>query len=429
MFIKLKRRLVLLYGITSSLILTIIIAGVYIINNQQAKEQSRILFEKNAEQISEKFRLEDVINNTWLVKMQENNRLLVHIENNGIKLTKYSQIKTLPYAEELVEKVKELSIKDGIHPDRKPLYSTLKKTPVYTVGAGGKKAHYGMAISIPKNTGWLNIVVISCDNQGSGMLLKQMLLYILIAFMGIAALFLFSFLYIGKIIKPLEEGQKRQVAFVAAASHELRTPLTVMKAGLSSIKEDTSKIDAFLPHIEEECDRMTRLIGDMLLLASSDAKTWSLFKEPVEIDTLLIETYDMFCTFCNNKNHPLTLYLPDEELPVIHGDRERLKQIFTILIDNAMSHTPLGEAITLRASIQKNYVIIEVEDHGPGIGDEDKKLVFERFYKKDQSRNDKKHFGLGLSIAKELTELHEGNIFIKDTPGGGATFVLWLPWQ
>lgn len=202
-----------------------------------------------------------------------------------------------------------------------------------------------------------------------------------------------------------------------------------MKAGLSSIREDTSKANIFLPYIEEECDRMTRLISDMLLLASSDAKTWSLVKEPVEIDTLLIETYDMFCSCYNNKNYQLTLHLPEKKLPVICGDIERLKQIFAILIDNAMSHTPMEGVIALRAYSQKDYVIVEVEDHGLGIGDEEKKLVFERFYKKDQSRNNKKHFGLGLSIAKELAELHGGNITIKDTPGGGATFVLWLPFH
>lgn len=223
-------------------------------------------------------------------------------------------------------------------------------------------------------------------------------------------------------------GIKRQVAFVAA-SHELRAPLTVMKAGLSSIREDTSKVNVFLPYIEEECDRMTRLISDMLLLASSDAKTWSLVKEPVEIDTLLIEIYDMFCSCYNNKNYRLHLSLPEEELPVIYGDAERIKQILTILIDNAMSYTPAEGVIALMAYSQKDYVIVEVEDHGPGISDEDKKLVFERFYKKDQSRNDKNHFGLGLSIAKELAELHGGNITVKDTPGGGATFVLWLPFN
>ncbi|HHV09955.1 MAG TPA: HAMP domain-containing histidine kinase [Clostridiales bacterium] len=427
MFNKLKRRLVLLYGMTSSIILTAIIIGVCIINNKQSQEQSMVLFQKNMEQIVEKVRQTDVIDNTWLVRMQEDNRLFLYIEDNGRKLTKY-QRSSLPDSGMLVGKIKEMAAGEGINLDRKPLYQSMEKTPVYTVSPGSGKAYYGMAVMIPRNIGWMNIIAISCDNLGSGILLKQLLLYVFIDFIGVAALFLISSLYIGKVIKPLEEGQKKQVAFVAAASHELRAPLTVIKAGLASIGEDLSKADHFLPHIEEECNRMTRLISDMLLLASSDAKTWSLLKEPVEMDTLLIETYDMFCTCYNEKKYQLTLDLPEEELRKVYGDRERIKQILTILIDNAMSHTTPGGSIALRAYNQKGYVLVEVEDHGAGICDEDKKQVFERFYRGDRSRSDKKHFGLGLSIAKELAELHDGSIFIKDTPGGGATFALRLPW-
>lgn len=428
MFKKLKRRLVLLYGITSSLILSVLIMGVYILNTNQIKEQNKLLFQKNVEQISEKLRLEDVIDNTWLVKMQEDNYLSVYIENNGIKLTKYKQMKPSGYSEDLIETVKTLSLSDGINLNKKPMYSEVTKTPVYTLSLKNQKAYYSMAVLLPKSTGWLNVIVIDYNNQGYSMMLKQMAIYLLIDFIGMGALFLFSSLYIGKVIKPLEEGQKRQIAFVAAASHELRTPLTVMKAGLSSIREDISKADTFLPHIEEECDRMTRLISDMLLLAASDAKTWSLVKEAVEIDTLLIETYDLFSSCYSNKNYKLILHLPEEKLPVIYGDKERIKQILTILIDNAMSHTFIGEVITLRTYSQKNYVVIEVEDHGKGISEEDKKLIFERFYLGNKSRNDKKHFGLGLSIAKELVELHGGDIGVKDTAGGGATFVVRLPY-
>jgi signal transduction histidine kinase len=93
-----------------------------------------------------------------------------------------------------------------------------------------------------------------------------------------------------------------------------------------------------------------------------------------------------------------------------------------------MSYTPSGGRIALRAYNQKHCVVIEVEDHGSGISEEHKTHVFERFYRGDQSRNEKKHFGLGLSIAKELAELHQGDIVIRDTMGGGATFVVRLPY-
>jgi len=169
---------------------------------------------------------------------------------------------------------------------------------------------------------------------------------------------------------------------------------------------------------------MAKLIDDMLLLASTDAKTWSVKKELVEIDTLLIETFEAFLPVCQQKNHPLFLEIPEDQLPIIKGDRERLQQVLTILLDNALAYTPVHKNIILRGFHVKNHLYLEVADQGNGISDECKKLVFDRFYRVDQSRNDKQHFGLGLSIAKEIILLHGGNISIHDTVGGGSTFVI-----
>jgi OmpR-family two-component system manganese-sensing sensor histidine kinase len=428
MFHKLKNRLVLLYGITSSIILTVIIIGVFFINFKQSKEQAMVLFQKNVEQIIEKISFENTISSNWIDKMQTENHLLILIEDNGIQLTKLSHKSTAVENMKFIERLKVLAAEEGINLDRKPLYSSVVKTPIYNLSMNSSESYLGMAGLIPRgDAGFRNVMVIYQNNSGINYFFEQIILYIIIDFIGIVALFLISSLYIGKVLKPLEEGQKKQNAFVAAVSHELRSPLTVIKAGITSIREDISKVDQFLPHLEGECGRMTRLISDMLMLASVDAKTWSLQKDQVDMDTLLIESYDMFCTCFNNKNHEFTLDLQEEELYAIHGDKERIMQILTILMDNAISHTPNGGMIALRAYNQKHFVVVEVEDQGMGISDEDKKLVFERFYRGDKSRNDKKHFGLGLSIAKELVELHNGHITIKDALGGGAIFVLQLP--
>lgn len=428
MFSKLKKRLVILYGFTSSLILTIILTGAFIINYQQNQNQIKILFQKNVEQITEKIRTDNVISNTWLSKIQSENHLLIFIEDNGKRLSSYTKINLSNESVSMIDLIKQQSKDEGINLDRKPLFSTVKKTSVYNLNHNIFNTYYGMATLLPNEFGWKNIIAIYYNDTGVNQLIEQLILFIFIDFIGVFSLFLISSLYIGRILSPLEEGQKKQVAFIAAASHELRSPLTVIKAGITSIKEDLTKADQFLPHIESECNRMTRLISDMLLLASTDAKSWTLVMEPIDMDTLLIECYDMFCTCYNNKDYQLTLDLPDGELHKIIGDKERIKQILSILVDNAMCHTSSGGSIALRAYSQKHYVIVEVEDHGIGICDKDKKLVFERFYRGDQSRNDKKHFGLGLSIAKELTELHGGDICVFDTVNGGATFVIKLPW-
>lgn len=427
MFHKLKRRLVLLYGITSSVILTVIITGTFIINYKQNKEQIQTLFQKNTEQIVEKIRSANVISSSWITTMQTDNHVVIFIEDNGKLLTDYSRLNTTKDSKIIIDKIKKMATEEGINLNRKPLYSTIVKTSVYNLYKNKHKAYLGMAALIPTKTGWRNIMIIYYDDSENDLFFNQIILFILIDLIGVVALFLISSLYITKVLTPLEDGQKRQIDFIAAASHELRSPLTVIKTGIASLKEDISKADLFLPHIEGECARINRLIGDMLLLASADAKTWSLFKAPIDMDTLLIESYDMFCTCYNINNYNLTLDLPEEQLHNINGDCERIKQILTILIDNAISHASFGKIITIHAYNIKDSVVIEVEDHGKGIPDEEKKQVFHRFYRGDQSRNEKKHFGLGLSIAKELTELHKGSISIKDTTGGGATFVLRLP--
>lgn len=123
----------------------------------------------------------------------------------------------------------------------------------------------------------------------------------------------------------------------------------------------------------------------------------------------------------------LKLELPDELLPHIEGDDLRIRQILAVLIDNAAVYSTEGDTIIIRSYARKNILWLEVEDHGPGIDNDKKKEIFERFYREDKSRKDKNHYGLGLCIAKELVGLHKGSISVEDTPGGGATFRIGLP--
>lgn len=427
MFCKLKRRLVILYGFATSIILTLIITGIFFLTYKQNQEQKRILFQKNVEQVVDKIQSTKIINNSWLAKMQLDNQMIIFILDNGKQLTHLTHMEAAFDTEKSVEKLKALANEDGIFLDAKPLMLTKLKTPIYTFHKSMLQYYLGMAISIKSDWGWHTVIAFTNNFDQWKSSLRQILLFAVIDLIGIAGLFLVSFLYIGKVLRPLEEGQRKQNAFVAAASHELRTPLTVIKAAAASIKEDVGKADQYLPHIEGECNRMTRLISDMLLLASADAKTWSLQKEKLDLDTILIECYDMFCTCRKSSDPELTLDLADEKQHMILGDKERIRQIILILLDNATNYGKDGKQISIRAYNKKNYTVVEVEDHGHGIADDDKTRIFDRFYQGNQSRTDKKHFGLGLSIAKELVELHGGDIKVKDTPGGGATFLFRLP--
>ena len=119
--------------------------------------------------------------------------------------------------------------------------------------------------------------------------------------------------------------------------------------------------------------------------------------------------------------------LPDDPLPKCCCDRQRIGQALAILLDNAVSYTPPGGEIRLFAARRRGGIELIVSDNGPGIPDALRERVFERFYRADVSRSKKEHYGLGLSIAREIASLHRGKLTLRDTPGGGATFILYLP--
>lgn len=212
-----------------------------------------------------------------------------------------------------------------------------------------------------------------------------------------------------------------------AAGHELRGPLAVVKTSLSAMQASPADTPQYLAAIGSEADRMARLVDDLLLLAGSDAGTWRMRMEPVDADALVIGAHEQFAPLVKARGLRLALDLPEETLPPLWGDAGRLRQLLLVFISNACAYAPSGSDVTLRARAEKGWVLLSVEDHGPGVPDAEKAHVFERFYRADKSRTGKEHYGLGLSVAQELAALHGGDILLTDTPGGGATFTLRLP--
>lgn len=247
--------------------------------------------------------------------------------------------------------------------------------------------------------------------------------------LGVIVLAIVNWLLSKLIVKPTEDGLRKQAEFVAAASHELRNPLAVIKGSIeaSKITDNEEEKQKYYDNVDAEANRMNRLVNDLLLLAGSDSKRWSLIMEPFDVDTMLIEMSEQYAPIAKKSDMILSLDLPDEALGEIVGDSIRIRQILSVFIDNAISHSSSGEEILLSAKKKKKKLYLSVIDHGNGIKNEDKERIFDRFFRADDSRNNKKHFGLGLSIAKELAKLHSGSIEITDTDGGGSTFTLILP--
>ena len=245
--------------------------------------------------------------------------------------------------------------------------------------------------------------------------------------LAVLALVTFSWFFTGKMLRPLEENQRKQTQFIASASHELRSPLAVILSSVQAMESDWENAGRFLKTIKSEGDRMSRLIGDMLSLANADNKSWSIMKTDCELDTLLLDTYEKYQPILHGKKISLKVVLPEEPLSICKCDSARISQVLEILLDNGASYVSAGGRMEMGVKENEKYFQLYVQDNGPGISDENKEAVFRRFYRADPARKEKQHFGLGLCIAREIVTLHKGSIRILDTPGGGSTFVIRLP--
>ena len=297
---------------------------------------------------------------------------------------------------------------------------------IFSFSTPDKHSYYGIqATAITKNMDILDFYAIK-ESTSSFTFLKEHLPFYLIVWLlvFIAILFLTRFL-ISKAIKPTEQTLRSQKEFIASASHELKAPLAVILASAECIGNDTTlslKSKQHTEVIDSECMRMSKLVQDLLLLSSVDANTWTLNKTNIDVDTLLINTYEKYEPICRQKGIQFKLNTSDELFPVLNADIDRLNQILSIFIDNAINYSLPKSEISLDSTVFKNMLVLSIKDHGTGIADKDKPFIFDRFFCADKSRTQKEHYGLGLSIAKKLVEMHKGKIELSDTLGGGCTF-------
>lgn len=243
---------------------------------------------------------------------------------------------------------------------------------------------------------------------------------------GSAVLFVLGRLLAGQAVKPVEENQKEQLAFVHGAGHELRSPLAVIRSNNAAAGIDKEKTEHYRQIIDDECERMGHLVEELLVLAAGQTRGYDIKEEVFPADTFLIECYEKFESVCRESRVPLSIFLPDGDGGEIKGDKQRLEQVVGILIQNAVSYGATEKGIELKLEVSRKWIVISARDHGPGIPPEEREEIFRRFYRTDKSRKDKEHFGLGLSIAKELIDAMGGKIEVADTPGGGADFRIRL---
>ncbi len=217
-----------------------------------------------------------------------------------------------------------------------------------------------------------------------------------------------------------------QRRFIADVSHEQRTPLTVIKGNAGLMRKLGEADEESLAGIESEVDRLTRLVGDLLLLAQAEQGQLPLDPQKMSLDTLLVEVQHQLGTLAGDRVRIVLEHLEQIEMT---GDRDRLKQVILNLAANAVQYSPQGGEVRLSLHLINQQARLTIRDTGPGIPSEDLPHIFERFYRGEKSRTRGKQsgFGLGLSIAYWIVRAHGGHIEVSSQEGKGSTFVVWLP--
>lgn len=217
--------------------------------------------------------------------------------------------------------------------------------------------------------------------------------------------------------------------FVGNVSHEIRTPLAAMKAISETLRDgalyDQLAAKDFLERLDVELDGMTQMVNELIELSRIETGTIKLKLEPVDLNALVKEVANRLKPQAD-RNH-LTLstnYYAD--LPTTSADRERVRQVITNILHNAIKFTPPQGKILVSTRQEGQTIIAEVSDTGIGIAAEDLPHIFERFFKADKSRSTT-GTGLGLAIAKHTIQAHGGNIWVTSEPGKGSVFGFSLP--
>ena len=268
--------------------------------------------------------------------------------------------------------------------------------------------------------------IIFADNSFiSGSLRTSVIISVLMLTGAMAVIFLISLWLSGLAVKPVKRAWEQQKQFVADASHELKTPLTVILANnniMMSHKDSTVADERqWLESTEEEANHMKKLIDNMLFLAKSDAG-----ETKVQLSTV---DFSEMAEACALNFEPVAFekeIMIDTDIEsgiTLEGDATQLNQLVHILVDNAVKYADSGTTVTIRLQKHGDRVEFSVNNKGTPISKEDNEHIFDRFYRAEKSRTTK-GYGLGLSIARRITEGMNGKILVESNKENGTTFTV-----
>lgn len=422
MFRKVHIRLTMVFTTVCTLILAIMSIFYLYLNYCSIYNNAFTSFQNNMTIFSSELSKSHTISHEWLQSIQKdyNYNLFVYDNNAPMKFTIQNKSDTDLM---LIKNIKQRFTNDVNQMQR----STISQHKEISCSIDGKRIFISI-ITIPGKNGSTEIYAVDILKNEREQIWKLGIHFIIIIILAFAALFIFSYVFTRMLLKPIRQAHEQQAHFIAAASHEIRNPVNTIISALDAMdKSEGTQRDSFADIARKEGNRLILLTEDLLTLARSDNGNFTSNFAPAELDTILLDCYEAFMAPAQEKEIHINIKLPEENVPIANIDSERIKQVISILLSNAVSYTPERGKIDISYSVETQWHIIIISDNGSGISDEDKRHIFERFYRADHAREDRSHFGLGLAIAKEIIDLHNGKIFVKDNDSGGASFIVYLP--
>lgn len=403
MFRKLKIRLIMISVLSLTIVLFMIFFGIYFMMKHGTNQQSYMLMNTIAkeERVLPPFGAPDasrVLLGSVFVKVDASGETIEY--SSDLRVSK-----------EDVEELKEIVLKEGT-----------------TIG-NIKNSNYKLRfLKVPKEYG---AIVVFLDNSMEEDIFKRLVIVsVCTGSISLTLVFFISLFLANKAIKPVKASWEKQNAFVADASHELRSPLAVITSNLEIVMENENGTvgsqNKWLGNIQSELERIKKLVDDLLFLARSDAEDEEMSKGSFDLSGLLYKIINTFTPLAQKKG--LKLVLHNKNNVTVFGNEFRIRQLITILLDNAIKYTNSGGKIELILEVGASTYQLSIKDNGEGIPREHLNRIFDRFYRVDKSRS-RSHggSGLGLAIAKCIVKEHNGRINVISEVGKGTEFTVVLP--
>ena len=285
----------------------------------------------------------------------------------------------------------------------------------------GLVTYDGVSFKYKMNNAKIMFLDISKERQ---MFMNTVYTFLWIAIPLLLVIFFISLYFANRSIKPIEASYNRQKEFIADASHELKTPLAVISANVDMLLADSSaEQKKWLTYIKKETERMASLTGSLLYLTKLDYVKEKSVESVFDLSKMMNDyLLQLDATFFENNIKTQVDILPDIK---IKGDSEQFRRLVGILTDNAVKYT--DGIIRIRLERTGNEVALTVYNTGKGISADELPLIWDRFYRGDKSRESAGGFGLGLSIAKGITEKHNGSLTAESVENEWTRFTLKIP--